>query len=82
MLCLQSGELQLWGLEDANLLDSLPSPEGVTAVAVLHDGPYILIGTETGDVLVVGVVTSNSGEPAVGAVQAQALQLQPYSGST
>ena len=45
----------------------------------MHGTPYLLLGCESGDVMVATLLDS-AGAPAQGAEQAATLQLQPYEG--
>ena len=45
----------------------------------MHSSPYLLLGCESGDVMVATLLDS-AGAPAQGAEQAATLQLQPYEG--
>ena len=68
-------------MTDGALLESVPCGDQVTAVAVMHGTPYLLLGCESGDVMV-ATLLDRAGAPAQGAEQAATLQLQPYEGQT
>lgn len=72
--------MQLWALSDGALLDSMPFADPVTAVAVMHFEPYVLLGCASGNVQVVSLLDS-SGNLAVGAAHVNTLELQPFQGS-
>lgn len=76
---LQDGDLQLWSLSDGHLLESIPFADPVTAVAIMHDEPFILLGCASGSVQVVSMLDS-SGSVAVGAAPVHTLELQPFQG--
>lgn len=77
MSCLQAGDLQLWGLEDQVLLDSIPCADPALSAAVLPNTPYICLGCESG-MLQFFQMNGPTGEPAEGIVQAHSLELLPY----
>ena len=50
---LQDGDVQLWGVEAAALLDSMPSGDDpITTVEPLADEPYLLLGCASGNIQV------------------------------
>lgn len=52
-LWLQDGDVQLWGVEAAALLDSMPSEDDpITTVEPLADEPYLLLGCASGSIKV------------------------------
>ena len=53
--------MQLWGVEAAALLDSMPSGDDlITAVEALAEEPYLLLGCASGDIQVGQSVTNPS----------------------
>lgn len=80
LMCLQDGDLQLWGLSDGRLLESMPFADPVTSVAIMHDEPFILLGCASGNVQVVSMLDS-SGCTATGAEVVHSLELQPFQGA-
>ena len=77
MSYLQAGDLQLWGLEEQVLLDSIPCADPALSAAVLPNTPYICLGCESG-MLQFFQMNGLTGEPAEGLVQAHSLELLPY----
>ena len=73
----QAGEVQLWGLEAGTLLEALYVPEPVTAVTLLSQEPYLLLGCSDGGIRV-AELRYKSEAPAIGVCQARGLALLPY----
>ncbi|KAK9908560.1 hypothetical protein WJX75_009693 [Coccomyxa subellipsoidea] len=78
----QEGDVQLWGVEAAALLDSMPSGDDlITAVEALAKEPYLLLGCASGDIQVAALMGS-SNAPALGAREACTLSQMPHTIST
>ena len=76
----QEGDLQLWSLSTQKLIDSMPCADAVVSVAVMHSEPYVLLGCASGSVQVISLLSSSQ-DLAIGALEAQSMELQPYQGA-
>lgn len=76
----QDGDLQLWSLSTQKLIDSMPCADAVVSVAVMHSEPYVLLGCASGSVQVISLLSSSQ-DLAIGALEAQSMELQPYQGA-
>lgn len=79
---LQEGDVQLFGLEDAGLLDNMPvEGDTVTAAAALAADPYLLLGCASGAVRVASLLGAD-GQPAEAARPLASVEVKPYTGGT
>ena len=74
---MQAGDLQLWGIEQNAVLDSLPCADPITSIAQVAVSPYLCLGCESGDLLFVQLITKG-GAPATGVCPATGLEMLPY----
>jgi len=74
---IQAGDLQLWGLEERGLLDSLPCADPLLALAAVPRAPYLCLGCESGALQFVQL-NGGRGEPAEGVCEARSLEMLPY----
>lgn len=72
--------MQLFGLEDAGLLDNMPvEGDTVTAAAALAADPYLLLGCASGAVRVAALLGAD-GQLAEVASPLASVELKPYTG--
>ncbi len=74
----QEGDVQLFGLEDAGLLDNMPvEGDSATAAAALAGEPYLLLGCASG-ALRVAALLGPLGQPAEPVKPLASMELKPY----
>lgn len=73
----QDGRIQLWSLQDSQLLDEAAIPSKVWTVVWVPDTPYICLGCESGLLFSLQLLTA-TGDPAEGTCQAASLEVLVY----
>lgn len=76
----QDGDLQLFGLEEAGILDNMPLEEDhISCVATLETEPYLLVGCNSGALRVAALLAPGGG-PAEGVSRIASMDMRPYAG--